>query len=173
VVRVHQDPPLTLGCGSKAEGGIDVEGCLACDLVAGRQPLPGGIIHESSGWRVEHCVGPLGTGTLLLKPIRHVTSVADLSVAEAEALGPLLRRASWIACRLVDAEQVYNCLWSHAGGVRGHIHYVVQPITFQQIERFGLRGPALQTAMFALAEVPDPDRVAVLADRARKLWVEV
>jgi hypothetical protein len=40
-----------------------VEGCLACDLAAGRQ---GGRIHETAYWIVEHCVGPLGVGTLLV-----------------------------------------------------------------------------------------------------------
>jgi hypothetical protein len=46
--------------------------CLACDLTEGRVPLPGGLIHETSRWRVEHCVGPLGVGTLIVKPKRHV-----------------------------------------------------------------------------------------------------
>jgi len=40
--------------------------CLACDLAAGRQPLPGGVIHQTESWLVEHCVGPLGLGTLIV-----------------------------------------------------------------------------------------------------------
>ena len=82
------------------------EGCLACDLATGRVPLPGGLIHEADGWRVEHCVGPLGIGTLIVKPVRHVTAVRDLGGGEAAALGPLLRRAAEIADRLVGAERV-------------------------------------------------------------------
>jgi hypothetical protein len=69
-----------------------MEGCLACDLAEGRLPLPGGVIHEGSHWLVEHCVGPLGVGTLLVKPKRHVTRVAELTDEEAAELGPLLRR---------------------------------------------------------------------------------
>lgn len=38
--------------------------CTACDLAAGTLPLPGGRIHETTHWLVEHCVGPLGLGTL-------------------------------------------------------------------------------------------------------------
>jgi hypothetical protein len=38
--------------------------CLACDLTSGALPLPGEVIFETSAWRVEHCVGPLGVGTL-------------------------------------------------------------------------------------------------------------
>ena len=45
-----------------------MEGCLACDLNTGRIQPPGGLIFETGGWRVEHCVGPLGLGTLVVKP---------------------------------------------------------------------------------------------------------
>jgi diadenosine tetraphosphate (Ap4A) HIT family hydrolase len=144
-----------------------MEGCLACDLSTGLDPLPGGLIHRSDYWLVEHCVGPLGLGTLVVKPERHVTSVADLIPAEAAELGPLLRRASQVARELVQAEQVYNCLWSHAGGVPVHIHYVIQPITAGQLTQFGTHGPALQVAMFADSEALDPDDVERVADAAR------
>ena len=106
---------------------------MACELADGRRPLPGGRIFETDYWLVEHCVGRLGLGTLIVKPERHVTSVADLSDGEAAELGPLLRRASAVAEQLVSTEQTYNCLWSHAGGVRVHIHYVVQPVTAEQM----------------------------------------
>lgn len=85
-----------------------MDDCLACDLAGGRRPLPGGLIHQTDHWRVEHCVGPLGLGTLVVKPRRHVTAVADLSPTEAHELGPLLQQASAVAGLLVDAEQVYN-----------------------------------------------------------------
>lgn len=56
-----------------------VVGCLACDLSEGRLELPGGAIVETDTWRVEHSVGPLGVGTLIVKPKRHVVHVADLT----------------------------------------------------------------------------------------------
>lgn len=146
--------------------------CQACDLSHGLASLPGGLIHATGGWRVEHCVGPLGVGTLILKPERHVTAVADLTVKEASALGPLLRKASAVAARLVDARQVYNCLWSHAGGVPVHIHYVVQPVTAHQITRYGTHGPSLQVAMFAQAAAPEPQLVEAAAAHARRLFGE-
>jgi diadenosine tetraphosphate (Ap4A) HIT family hydrolase len=133
-------------------------------------PLPGGLIHRSAFWLVEHCIGPLGLGTLIVKPERHVTSVADLAVAEAAELGPLLRRASQVAKELVQAEQVYNCLWSHAGGRPVHIHYVIQPVTAEQLTHFGTHGPALQVAMFEDEDVPHPDDVERFADAARVLF---
>ena len=147
-----------------------MESCLACDLTQGRLPLPGGQIHRSGGWVVEHCIGPLGVGTLILKPERHVTGAADLTDEETEQLGPLLRLASEVAGRLVEAEQVYNCLWSHAGGVPVHIHYVIQPVTGQQIVEHRAHGPALQAAMFAAGKLPDAHEVERAADRARSLF---
>jgi diadenosine tetraphosphate (Ap4A) HIT family hydrolase len=150
-----------------------MEGCFACDLAEGRLPLPGGLIHNGGGWLVEHCLGPLGVGTLILKPERHVTAVADLTEAEAASLGPLLRKASQVAGLLVGADQVYNCLWSHAGGVPGHIHYVIQPVTKVQMAECGVHGPSLQVLMFAGGRSPEPGEVELAAERARQLFGSV
>jgi diadenosine tetraphosphate (Ap4A) HIT family hydrolase len=144
--------------------------CLACELAAGRRPLPGGRIFRTEFWLVEHCVGPLGLGALIVKPERHVTAVAGLSAAEAAELGPLLRQASWVAGQLVDAGQVYNCLWSHLGGRPGHIHYVVQPVTREQMTVYGALGPSLQVAMSRAKDVPGEAEVAKVAEQARRLF---
>lgn len=147
--------------------------CFACDLSTGRLPLPGGLIHRTAAWNVEHAVGPLGLGTLIVKPIRHVTNVADLTDDEAAELGPLLRDTTAVARRLVDADQVYNCLWSHAGRQPGHIHYVIQPVTREQIAHFDAHGPHLQAAMFTAAQSPDTADVEHTADRARALFADM
>jgi ATP adenylyltransferase len=145
-----------------------VSGCLACDLADGRVPLPGGRIHEAGGWIVEHCVGPLGVGTLIVKPARHVVRVSKLSLEEAAALGPLLRRVAAVVERLTAAPQVYVCLWSHAGRQAGHIHFVVQPATTEAIGAYDAHGPHLQVAMFDAAEpLPGPD-VDAFSARARE-----
>jgi diadenosine tetraphosphate (Ap4A) HIT family hydrolase len=151
---------------------LDIDGCLACDLAAGRQPLPGGAIHRTTYWLVEHCVGPLGLGTLVVKPIRHVTAVADLTDEEARELGPLLQQASQVAGALVQADQIYNCLWSHAGGEPVHIHYVVQPVTRAQMDSHGVHGPALQMAMFAAGVLPAADEVERVAEKARQAFAD-
>ncbi len=144
--------------------------CMACDLIADPSILPGGRIGKTDRWLVEHCVGPLGVGTLIVKPIRHVTAVADLTDDEVVELGPLLRRCSRLAAELVGAEQVYNTLWSHAGGVPGHVHYVIQPVTREQVESTGVYGPALQMQMFVSGTAPDPAAVTAVCDSARELW---
>jgi diadenosine tetraphosphate (Ap4A) HIT family hydrolase len=141
-------------------------GCLACELTFGVRELPGGAIYETDIWRVEHCVGPLGVGTLIVKPIRHVLHVADLTAAEAAELGPLLWRAAQVVSELSTPAQVYVSLWS-SGPV--HIHWVVQPVTSDQ--EAGARGPFLQAAMFASAVELDHREAAGYAERARAAWL--
>jgi diadenosine tetraphosphate (Ap4A) HIT family hydrolase len=157
----------TLGAGHQ-DGKLDLMvDCRACELSSGDLALPGGQIFRTRFWLVEHCIGPLGLGTLIVKPERHVTSVAQLSEDEAVELGPLLWRTSQVVSQLVEADQVYNCLWSHAGGDPVHIHYVVQPVTKKQMSDFAAHGPSLQVAMFSKASAPDPADVERISDLAR------
>jgi diadenosine tetraphosphate (Ap4A) HIT family hydrolase len=147
-----------------------MEGCLACDLATARIPLPGGVIHETQYWLVEHCIGPLGVGTLIVKPKRHVTRISELESDEAAELGPLLHRSAAVVDELVAPEQVYTCLWSHAGGEPVHIHYVVQPVTHALMDEYGAHGPVLQVAMFGAGEQPPEAEVEAFAARARALF---
>jgi diadenosine tetraphosphate (Ap4A) HIT family hydrolase len=129
--------------------------------------LPGGRIHETGYWIVEHCVGPLGVGCLLVKPRRHVTTVGALSPAESAELGPLLQRSAEVVDDLVQPEQVYVGLWSHAGRTRVHIHFVVQPATTAAIHEIGAHGPALTAGQFARGDLPAEDEVDAFSNRAR------
>jgi diadenosine tetraphosphate (Ap4A) HIT family hydrolase len=144
-----------------------MESCLACELTAGERELPGGRIHETQHWVVEHCVGPLGVGTLIVKPRRHITHVWDLDGAEASELGPLLQRVAAAIHELLAPEQLYVTLWSHAGGTPVHIHWVLQPVGAEHPD--GLFGPHLQVAMFDRGEAPPPDRVETVAAELRGL----
>ena len=142
--------------------------CLACDLSEGHSPLPGGLIDETQRWRVEHTVGPLSVGTLIVKPKRHVVHVADLTEEEATELGPLIQRTAALVSRLVETEQVYVTLWSHANAVPGHVHWVVQPVTRAQMDEFDDYGPTLQVKMFERNEALDPAAVEGFAAAARQ-----
>jgi diadenosine tetraphosphate (Ap4A) HIT family hydrolase len=144
-----------------------VEGCLACDLVTGRVELPGGQILVTEHWIVEHTVGPFSLGTLIVKPRRHVIHFWELDEAEAAAIGPLLRHVSATLAELTQPEQVYVGLWSHAGGVPVHIHFVVQPVTRMLMDSIGDYGPHLQVAMFDAGVTPPKDEVERFAERAR------
>jgi len=146
-----------------------VEGCLACDVISGSVVAPGGRILETEQWVVDHCVGSLGVGTLIVKPYRHVLHVGDLNDDEARELGPLLQRVAAAVDQLVSPSQVYVSLWSHEGRQPGHVHFVVQPVTRALMEEHDAHGPRLQAAMFARGEPPDPTAAAAFAERARDL----
>jgi diadenosine tetraphosphate (Ap4A) HIT family hydrolase len=142
--------------------------CIACDLTCGRRDLPGGLIHQTEHWRVEHCVGPLGVGTLVVKPSRHVVRMADLTSDESCEIGPLLHRTSSVVGSLTQTSQVYVCLWSHGPA---HIHFVVvQPETEALVEAFGAWGPALQAPMFEHDDAPSRTGMEEFADRARSAF---
>lgn len=141
--------------------------CLACQLGCGERDLPGGAVYESEHWRVEHCVGPLGVGTLLVKPRRHCLHVAALNEAEARELGPLLQRSAACVQELTGADQVYVCLWSHAGWEPVHVHFVVQPSWGYLKERHSGPGPTLQSEMFRAAEALPRPEVEAFCDRSR------
>jgi len=143
---------------------------MACELTAGERELAGGRIFQTEHWVVEHCIGTLGVGTLILKPFRHIVGLADMSDAEAADLGPLMQRATSIIEALTDADQVYACLWSHADWTPGHIHFVLQPAWNDLRSRYPGPGPALQMAMFMEAEALHPDAVNAFCARARSAF---
>ena len=67
---------------------MDVAGCLGCDLAAGRRHSPGGILYETRSWLINHVVGAMNLGTLIVAPREHIVAVADLDGAAAAELGP-------------------------------------------------------------------------------------
>lgn len=149
--------------------------CVACGLAAGTVPLPGDTLLRTAHWTVEHCTGPLGVGALIVKPLRHITGVHEMSVGEGAELGPLLGRVGSALRAAVgdECEQVYVCLWSHAGRVPGHIHFVVQAARTSDIDRHGgVYGPALQAAMFAEGAEPEPGVVEEFCGLLRRVLDE-
>lgn len=142
-------------------------GCMACDLASGKQRLVGGTVYRTERWTVEHCVGPLGVGTLIVKPLRHVVRFAELTPVEAAEFGPLLHIVTNALGEELRPDQTYITEWSHAGFVAGHIHFVVQPAWDANRERFERPGPFTQVAMFE-ANVPlDESEVVAFCDRMR------
>jgi diadenosine tetraphosphate (Ap4A) HIT family hydrolase len=144
--------------------------CGACKSIA-LETAPGGCIHKTEHWFVDHCVGPLGVGTLIVKPNRHVVHVSELQAAEAAELGVVLQQAAAVVTELERPEQVYVTLWSHLHVVPGHIHFVVQPATLARMdEHDGRHGIRLQVEMFDRGIDPDPAEAVAFADRARAAW---
>ena len=132
--------------------------------------MPGGRVFQTAHWVVEHCIGALGVGTLIVKPFRHTLHVSDLTPQESAELGPLLQRTTRLIQALAAADQVYVCLWSHAGWEPGHIHFVLQPVSNALRERYPGPGPLLQISMFAAGEPLDASAVQEFCDRARRAF---
>ena len=95
--------------------------------MAGRITAPGGPIYDDGLWLVSHHTGPhTDPGELIVKLRRHCESLADLTPAEAAALGPVLRAAVAAIERVVRPERTYVA--SYGERVR-HVHFFLLPRT--------------------------------------------
>lgn len=111
-----------------------VEGCFTCrNNASGELPLRESVARQG-GWRVAHAFGTRVPGWLVVVPTRHVTSLAELSVAEAE-LGPLLRDVTGALEQVVECERTYVALFAEAEGF-AHVHFHVIPRMPDQAEAF-------------------------------------
>lgn len=138
----------------------DLAGCLGCEIASGQRVVPGGILHETPRWIVNHAVGRLNLGTLIVAPRDHVVAMADLDDVAAAELGPLLRDAACIVEAICQPEQTYVCMWSHGRTERRHLHILVQPVTTALVAQYGgLRAEQLQARLMTTAEPPDPAEV--------------
>ena len=146
--------------------------CQACRLTNGVDPLPGGRIVATDHWLVEHCVGPLGVGTLIVKPFRHCLHVAELTSAESQEFGPLLQRTSQVIHDLTQADQIYTCFWGHGGWKPVHIHFVVQPVWNHMRDTYPGPGPSLQAAMFQAKQMPPLAEVKTFCQQARQRFAQ-
>ena len=146
-------------------------GCPGCDFLAGRRELPGGVVYETVSWVVNHVVGPMNLGTLIVGPREHVVALADIDDGAAAELGPLLRDTARVVEELCRPEQTYSCLWSHGPGARKHLHFAVQPVTAAMVARYdGLRSEQLQARMLAGGNEPSIRDVERFCGQARELF---
>jgi ATP adenylyltransferase len=147
----------------------DVTGCLGCDIAAGRCTIAGGILHRSARWIVNHAIGRLNLGTLVVAPQDHVVAVAELDEIAAAELGPLLRDAARVVEEICRPEQTYVCVWSHGRTERRHLHILVQPVTTELVARYGgLRSEQLQARLMTTGEPLDIRTVERFCDDARQ-----
>jgi diadenosine tetraphosphate (Ap4A) HIT family hydrolase len=98
-------------------------GCSACAEIAGKSAAPGGVIFDNGLWFVSHHTGRFtDPGELIVKPRRHCESLAELTRAEAEALGPVLWSAVKALEYVVPAERIYAVSFNER--VR-HLHFLL------------------------------------------------
>jgi diadenosine tetraphosphate (Ap4A) HIT family hydrolase len=101
--------------------------CSACAEVAGELTAPGDVILDDGLWFVSHHTGPYtDPGELIVKTRRHCESLAELTPAEAAALGPLLRALVGALERVVVAERIYAVSFNER--IR-HVHFLLLPRT--------------------------------------------
>jgi len=147
----------------------DVDGCLGCEIATGGRDVPGGIVHETSRWIVNHAVGRLNLGTLIVAPRDHVVAIADLDDAAAAELGPLLREAARVVEAICRPAQTYVCVWSHGVTERRHLHILVQPVTSALVAQYGgLRAEQLQVRIMTTSEPPNPAEIERFCADARQ-----
>ena len=95
--------------------------------IAGRVAAPGGPIYDDGLWLVSHHTGPhTDPGELIIKVRRHCESLADLTPAEAAALGPILRAGVAAIERIVRPERTYVASYNER--IR-HVHFFLLPRT--------------------------------------------
>jgi diadenosine tetraphosphate (Ap4A) HIT family hydrolase len=104
---------------------VIVEGCLACDALAGRIEVPGGMIDETAHWHADHCIGPFGVGAVVVKTKEHVEDLWRLPDGAAAELGPFLRRISAAIVDGLGAERAYLTMWVDKPPL--HVHMVLYP----------------------------------------------
>jgi diadenosine tetraphosphate (Ap4A) HIT family hydrolase len=147
-------------------------GCSACAEVAGEVSAPGNVILDDGLWFVSHHTGPYtDPGELIVKTRRHCESLAELTPAEAAALGPLLRAAVAALEQVIDAERIYAVSFNER--VR-HVHFLLLPRT-AAMPRGHVVSDLYRRARNLLRRVgllrnPSPAARADAAERIRRQW---
>lgn len=121
---------------------LPADRCLACETIAGRVPVPGGLVAECGCWLADHCLGPFGVGAFVVKSRAHRAALWQLTPQESAALGPFLAALSGAIVEALDAARVYLSMWVDAAP--HHVHLVLEPRYRKSAEANGARGWALQ-----------------------------
>jgi diadenosine tetraphosphate (Ap4A) HIT family hydrolase len=77
-------------------------------------------------WRVAHAIGTTIPGWLVLVPRRHITTIAQLTGAEAAGLGTWQVRLSRALHAVTGCEKTYVAQFAEAAGF-GHVHFHIIP----------------------------------------------
>ncbi|MDL4815612.1 HIT family protein [Actinomadura opuntiae] len=102
-------------------------GCLVCDHNASMDSLPPReVVAFDEHWRVAHAFGTATPGWLVLAPRRHVTAIAELTDAEAAALGPWQVRLSRAVHAVTGCRKTYLAQFAETEGF-AHVHFHLVP----------------------------------------------
>lgn len=138
--------------------------CVTCRCNRGELLSPGGVIYQDSMWRLEHTFFPVPmAGWVILKPLRHVEHLADLTAEELTSYGPLSGRIAAGLREVLQATKVYMVLFAEsANAPHLHIHFIPRsadlPPEYRGPEVFRLLGMAERDG-FSGAEYSYVERV--------------
>lgn len=128
--------------------------CYACRMTAQGAALPPreAVIVEN-GWRLAHAFNSSLEGWLVVQPTRHVRSLDELTAAEAETLGALLRRVSMALAEVLGCSKTYVMSFAEAEGF-SHLHvHMVPRMNWFTVDQVG-------TKVFAFLGGPEAGWVA-------------
>jgi diadenosine tetraphosphate (Ap4A) HIT family hydrolase len=157
---------------SSAGTSAGAPGCSACAEMAGEVSAPGNVILDDGLWFVSHHTGPYtDPGELIVKTRRHCESLAELTPAEAAALGPLLRAAVAALERVIVAERIYAVSFNERVH---HVHFLLLPRT-AAMPRGHVISDLYRRARNLLRRIgllrnPSPAARADAAERIRRQW---
>jgi histidine triad (HIT) family protein len=111
-----------------------MEECLFCRIVSGQ--IPGAIVHQDEHLIAFKDINPQAPMHVLIVPRRHIPSLNDLTAADDDLVGEMVRRAAALAKERGYADRGYrtvlNC-GAEAGQSVFHIHLHVlggRPMTW-------------------------------------------
>ncbi|MGI8417217.1 MAG: HIT family protein [Nakamurella sp.] len=133
-------------------GPTAADGCFTCSF----NGLPDRPIREeilqTGLWRLAHAFGTSVAGWLVLVPLRHITSIGELTAAEGAELGGLLADASRAVEPVTGCQKTYVAMFAEKDGF-GHVHFHLIPRAADLSPE--LRGPRV----FALLNSPPDQRL--------------
>jgi diadenosine tetraphosphate (Ap4A) HIT family hydrolase len=136
------------------------------------------VVYEDALWRAEHAIEPIPmVGWLVLKPVRHVESFADLTTEEAAGFGPIAHRLAGAMTAELGLIKVYLSLYAEAEGfAHVHVHLIPRradmpadrrgPRAFEYLREASARGNQADVAEAARVAAAIRARLDGPADRA-------
>jgi diadenosine tetraphosphate (Ap4A) HIT family hydrolase len=104
-----------------------IDDCFSCEQTPRLADLPiRDRMYNDGLWRLAHALNCALPGWLVLPPLRHVESLADLTADEAGALGLLLQRVSVAVGEVVGCAKTYVALYAELPRFR-HLHFHIIP----------------------------------------------
>lgn len=147
-----------------------VDGCLACDVLAGKVTPPGGVIYDDQYWRVDHSTSPVMLpGFLIIKPRRHVEHIALLTVEEMAAFGPLLRNTCRALAHVLHPAKVYAASF---GESVSHIHFYIIP-RYQRTPEMPPAGIEVLKRLFEGHWAGSDEEATAIANQVRPILAEM